>query len=32
MDMGLEVQDVPFNQTVSMHSIAELPLTFSRRS
>jgi cytochrome P450 len=29
--LSIPAEDVPFNQSVSMHSIAELPLTFSRR-
>ncbi len=29
--LTIPADDVPFNQSVSMHSIAELPLTFSRR-
>jgi len=29
--LTIQAEDVPFNQTVSMHSIAELPLTFTRR-
>ncbi|MCB2060122.1 MAG: cytochrome P450 [Novosphingobium sp.] len=29
--LTIPADEVPFNQTVSMHSIAQLPLTFSRR-